>query len=420
MNASYGVIRSASSKCWTTVTSTPAAARRSSRSAGSHRSGGAAPTRISSGWWSKVMTVGRASRARAPRTSRRSRYMWPRCSPSKTPTTTKSRPIERSRASTPSTTITPGPRAGLPAGLLGHVRGPLGEVAGRRRVHEHLVGQERRTPPVPDRDEPAARVEHPDRSVDGIALRRPDGLAAGDARQVRRVQRERRERLEARVERQEEGGDRSACPARPRRPLRPVRPSPPAASRSTSSETASSIRNGPLAVRTSAPRYAALPSAAPRSRAIARMYVPAEHSTSTIGDRTVRVRAVPVHEVQTGDRDGPRPQLERAARARHGVGPATGDLDGRIGRRRLLDRPPERAEGPLDGRPVRRRARARASAHLRGRPSWTTPRSTRSPGRPWRRPGGTRRPASPAPGTAAGRRSRTDRGCRRARPAAWR
>ena len=49
MNASYGVSRSASSKCWTTVTSTPAAARRSSRSSGSHRSGGAAPTRISSG-----------------------------------------------------------------------------------------------------------------------------------------------------------------------------------------------------------------------------------------------------------------------------------------------------------------------------------------------------------------------------------
>ena len=42
MNASKGVWRSRSSKCWTTVTSTPAAARRRSRSSASHRSGGAA------------------------------------------------------------------------------------------------------------------------------------------------------------------------------------------------------------------------------------------------------------------------------------------------------------------------------------------------------------------------------------------
>ena len=62
-NASYGVRRSASSKCWTTVTATPAASSRSSRSSGSSRSAGAVPIRTSSGWWSKVMTVGRAPRA---------------------------------------------------------------------------------------------------------------------------------------------------------------------------------------------------------------------------------------------------------------------------------------------------------------------------------------------------------------------
>ena len=59
--------RSASSKCWTTVTATPAASSRSSRSPGSSRSGGALPIRTSSGWWSKVMTVGRASARRGLR-----------------------------------------------------------------------------------------------------------------------------------------------------------------------------------------------------------------------------------------------------------------------------------------------------------------------------------------------------------------
>ncbi len=69
MNASKGVLRSRSSKCWTTVTSTPAAESRRSRSPASHRSGGAAPTRISSGWWSNVTTAARASRRRAARRS---------------------------------------------------------------------------------------------------------------------------------------------------------------------------------------------------------------------------------------------------------------------------------------------------------------------------------------------------------------
>ncbi len=72
-NSSYSVERRAASKCWTTTTSTPASPSIRSRSAGSRRSGGAAPTRISSGWESNVMTDGRAPRSRASSTSRPSR-----------------------------------------------------------------------------------------------------------------------------------------------------------------------------------------------------------------------------------------------------------------------------------------------------------------------------------------------------------
>ena len=101
---SYSVIRSAASKCWTTVTSTPAAASRASRSSGSSRSGGAWPRTISSGCASKVITAGRAARggrlaqpgragsggpggARRTRRRPRNRRPWARLSPA-TPWTT--------------------------------------------------------------------------------------------------------------------------------------------------------------------------------------------------------------------------------------------------------------------------------------------------------------------------------------------
>jgi hypothetical protein len=71
---SYGVRRRASSKCWTTVTWTPAAPSRTIRSWGSSRSAGAVPVRISSGWWSNVTTVGTADRDALSRMRWSSRY----------------------------------------------------------------------------------------------------------------------------------------------------------------------------------------------------------------------------------------------------------------------------------------------------------------------------------------------------------
>src|SRR5262245_27371338 len=162
MNSSNVVMRSAASKCWTTVPGTPAASRRSSRSAGSRSNGGAFPVRISSGWLSNVTTAGRAPRASAPATRCSRRYWWPRWSPSNTPTTTKIGPRSAVRASMPWTTAM---RPGRAASGIGgdRLRSDTAEAL------EHLRGGDPSPVARPDADDRAALVEEPDRGPFGQA-----------------------------------------------------------------------------------------------------------------------------------------------------------------------------------------------------------------------------------------------------------
>ena len=118
-------------------------------------------------------------------------------------------------------------------------------------------------------------------------------------------------------------GSRRRADARPGRP-RPRRRG------SSSSEWAPSSANGPLAVAYRAPRYAPVPSRSPRSRASARTYVPAEQRTSTMAIGRAGSRSSHSRRSSGLDLDAPRRQVRRLARARHGVGPPAADLDRRV------------------------------------------------------------------------------------------
>ena len=347
--------------------------------------------------------------------------MCPRCSPSKTPTTTKSRPIDAvERVDALDDDHARSPRGAVPPASSGTYGGPLGELAGRGRVDEHLVGQERRPPPAADRDEPAVRVEQPDRSVDGIALRRPDGLAAGDARQVRRVQRERR--AAPRGRRRAAGAARRPlrCPARPRRahPTRPARRHRPPAERVE--------RDRVLEPERPARRPDERPEIRARCRAPRRDRGRWPGRTSRPSTRPRRSRPAGPGRSRPSRR-GPGAWIVTVrgrsssvlARPGHGVGAPAGDLDA-LSRPAAAARsargtrrgPPRRSPGPGP-------ARRPASARPRGRPSSTTRRSRPSPGSALRVAEVVLDdPRRRARGRAAGRRSRTGRACRRGRPAA--
>ena len=129
-------------------------------------------------------------------------------------------------------------------------------------------------------------------------------------------------------------------------------------------------------------------------------------------------RAVPLDEVERVDRHVARRELDRLAGPGHRVGPPAGDLDRAVGRRALLDRAAERGQRRLDGARARAPARRPASARPRGRRSSTTRRSRPSPDSALRSPRwystSARRLAEE---DRAARRSRTDRASRRDRPA---
>ena len=110
--------------------------------------------------------------------------------------------------------------------------------------------------------------------------------------------------------------------------------------------------------------------ASPRSRAIARMYVPAEQVTSTWRSAR-RVGAVPVEQVERVDGHAPRRELGRLARARQGVGTPAAHFDRAVdaGGRWWIG--PRNAAVPPRPRRGRRRARRRASARPPGRRSWS-------------------------------------------------
>ena len=119
--------------------------------------------------------------------------------------------------------------------------------------------------------------------------------------------------------------------------------------------------------------------AAPRSRASARTYVPAEHTTSTTAIGRSGSRSSHSSEVERADLHAARRQVGRLARASHLVRPPAADLDGRVRRRPLEllaeearqrghDAPPASGAGAVDRRQlaveVVRRGR-RAEAHRR-------------------------------------------------------
>ena len=161
------------------------------------------------------------------------------------------------------------------------------------------------------------------------------------------------------------------------------------------------------------------PTAAPRSRASARTYVPAEHSTSTTATgRSGSVssqRPSSIRWIVTSRGASSR----RLAGACERVRTPAADAGSRCRRAALDDRRRETPRAlrprplPSGGGPAGRRR-----ARLRGRRSSTWRRSRPSPGRPSGRRGGTRRAASRDPGRSAGPRSRTGRGSRRGRRAA--
>ena len=101
-----------------------------------------------------------------------------------------------------------------------------------------------------------------------------------------------------------------------------------------SSVRACARSNGPTRVRRSAVRWPPTPSAAPRSRASARTYVPEVHSTVTSSSSPRRASSV---EARHDDRSGG--QLDLLAGADAGVRPDAVDLDRRHGRRHLRRSP---------------------------------------------------------------------------------
>ena len=156
----------------TTVTATPAASSRSRRSSGSHSSGGAVPVRISSGWWSNVITAGARRARRRPRRARSSRYAWPRCRPSNTPTTTNSRPTDGSSASMPVDDAHRGSRGGRI--FVGAIRGALAPADADDRARG--VDEPQRRSPSGGRAAPAAgRTKRPWPASRDLGRRERDG-----------------------------------------------------------------------------------------------------------------------------------------------------------------------------------------------------------------------------------------------------
>ena len=247
------------------------------------------------------MTIGRAPRAAASRTRCSSRYTCPRCSPSNTPTTTNSGLVRRGRG-----------RAQAPRGLHASRpdrRGALGEHLVRVEHAARRPGTRRRS-----------CLSGPTASTSGAS-----GTSSGVLGPVGRPSNRRRSSSAVIV-----ACGRSSSPASIGRSSDANPSAPPAApSRSASNPTASSRRNPPDAVRTSAPRYAPLPSDVPRSRASARMYVPAEQRDLGHGDGPGGVAVVPLEERELVDHDVARRQLHRLARR----GPSGTRGDPRSGRR---------------------------------------------------------------------------------------
>ena len=122
-----------------------------------------------------------------------------------------------------------------------------------------------------------------------------------------------------------------------------------AAARMSSSGVAAARSNGPDAMRVRAPRYAALPTASPRSRAIARTYVPAEQATSTIAIGRSAIGRVPVGHGQLVERHLALGQDDRLTGPGHGVRTPATDLDRAVGGRTLRDHADHRRQGGLDG-----------------------------------------------------------------------
>ena len=101
----------------------------------------------------------------------------------------------------------------------------------------------------------------------------------------------------------------------------------------SSGDAASSIVNGPTAIRRSRRRWAPPPRRWPRSAASVRTYVPAEHSTSIASTTGSPVGT----DVEAVDGDRPRRPLDLDALAGQVVQPAPLDADRRDHRRHLLD-----------------------------------------------------------------------------------
>ena len=233
------------------------------------------PVRTSSGWWSKVITVGRASRVAASVDEVLEEVGVAEMEPvehadddeDRTELRARARRCPRRRPSRRSAD-----RDGRPA---------------RSGATKTLSGASRPAAAVAIATSVAVGVAQPIvLAGPGQAARRTDELAACDGRDLVRGQHDDRERVEPGVDRPEERQE-------ARRALRGG-----GADRRRAAVASSSV-NGPEAVRVSAPRYAALPSRSPRSRASARMYVPAEHATSrtAIG----RSGSVPSHDTRSSE-----------------------------------------------------------------------------------------------------------------------
>ena len=392
---SYVVSRRRWSKWTTTVVSTPAAARRSRRSSGSHRRGGAEPVMISSGWWSKVMTTGRAPRSAASVTRCSSRYACPRWSPSNTPTTTKTGASERGRWSSPRATSI---SARLPPASAS--RG-VGRPASAGRSASTLCGWRA---PETARQTATTRPSGPTASTSGASRGTSGVLGAVISPSPRR-----------RISSSVIGAcGRSSRPASigTHRAAIPAGPSA-ACSRSTSSGMASSSLKPPDAVLHQRAQVGARLQAGPE--------VPGQRADVGAGGardlddgrRARRIGVVPLQHRQLVDGHVARRQLHGLARARHLVGAAARDLDRAVDRRHLAQRSRHPRERRLDRHARDRRPVDRASGRRRCRPSWTSRRSRSSPGSASTRRGGIPPGGWRGRGRRAARPRRTGRASRR-------
>ena len=282
--------RTASSKCWTTVTSTPAAARRSRRSSGWTSSGGAEPVSTSSGMGVERDDRRSRDRASASRTRCSRRYAWPRWSPSNTPTTAKIGPCSGRSA------VDPGDDR--PSG-----RNDRGRRS--RRRDEHLV----RAPagrPAPDGDR--RERARPARAADSAprpARSRPPGRMnwpRADGLDLGAVERHLREARRDPCRSAGAGG--AMAPG-----------SSAAAARTASSEIASVERKRPGGGPPQRPEVGGTARrATPRSRARARTYVPAEQRDVEDRRSAGPARCRPTTQVELVDRDLPRRRARRSRR----------------------------------------------------------------------------------------------------------